>query len=217
MSRLPDAPVGAVPEAGDTAPLSRAVVSEGRRARPRLEFLDGLRGVAALYVMMDHLTAAYIARLPVGLQRATGWMTQGHYAVNVFIVLSGYCLMLPVAAAGTGQLKGGFGAYIQRRARRILPPYYAAIVVSLLVLILTRGTDIGKMRAFAPDVLVSHLLLIHNLRSQWVFQIEAPLWSCFWSVLRSGWRPICFCHAAATWTGPIPGSSGCLRWGWWAP
>ena len=56
-----------------------------------------------------------------------GLFRHGHYAVAVFIVLSGFCLMLPVTRDPNGRLPGGFAAYLGRRARRILPPYYAAL------------------------------------------------------------------------------------------
>src|SRR4051812_41118914 len=65
------------------------------------------------------------------LRRAFGF---GHEAVAIFIVLSGYCLMLPVARRGESQLKGGFGSYLGRRAFRILPPYFAALGLSLLLI-----------------------------------------------------------------------------------
>ena len=51
-----------------------------------------------------------------------------------FIVLSGYSLMIPAARNG-GELVGGFRRYIFRRARRILPPYYAALICSIALIL----------------------------------------------------------------------------------
>ncbi len=102
--------------------------------RLRLDYLDGLRGLAALYVVMHHayygLTAE--ASLPPLAAHLTYWLYLGRSAVDVFIVLSGYCLMLPIIRSG--RLSGGSGGFLRRRARRILPPYYAALGVSLLVI-----------------------------------------------------------------------------------
>jgi len=56
----------------------------------------------------------------------------GHFAVDLFIVLSGFCLMLPVLRNG-GALRGGAGFFFKKRAIRILPPYYAAMGLSLLL------------------------------------------------------------------------------------
>ena len=107
----------------------------GVRPRLRLDFLDGLRGLAALYVLLYHasLRAGVLAAAAPAQPVAKAisvlhfcLLGYGHLAVAVFIVLSGYCLMLPVARTEGAVLPGGALAFIQRRARRILPPYYAA-------------------------------------------------------------------------------------------
>ena len=90
---------------------------------PRVGFLDGLRGLAALYVVLHH---AALLVPPIGL----GWpasvvrflLRHGHYAVTAFLVLSGYGLMHRALAEPGGRLPGGVSAYLARRARRILPP-----------------------------------------------------------------------------------------------
>src|SRR5882672_5264093 len=125
---------------GRPGPASR----DGRRARGvtrsgsprlRLEYLDGLRGIAALYVVLFHSMVGFRGDvLPPALVSALKFMTYGHFSVAVFIVLSGYCLMLPVARSSDGRLSGGFAGYVKRRALRILPPYYAAVSISLLVI-----------------------------------------------------------------------------------
>lgn len=150
-------------------------------SRPlRLEFLDGLRGLAALYVVLFHFTASrYLvdstgARLPLPLplRVVAAVMQYGHYAVAVFIVLSGYSLMLPVVRARNGQLRGGFAGYLKRRAWRILPPYYAALLLSLFCFALARRwQDVSWGAAW------SHLLLVHNLNPDWNMAINIPLWS----------------------------------------
>ncbi|HEX8033216.1 MAG TPA: hypothetical protein VF510_05180, partial [Ktedonobacterales bacterium] len=60
----------------------------------RLVFVDGLRALAALYVVVHH---AWLEIWPVDYNRfpsgslavLTNWMGYGHFAVSVFIVLSG--------------------------------------------------------------------------------------------------------------------------------
>src|SRR4051812_160304 len=109
-----------------------------RKEALRLEYLDGLRAVASLYVVLFHAGVGFLDSerplhgLARNLQRGLSF---GHDAVAVFIVLSGYCLMLPVARAPVaGQLVRGVPNYIARRAWRILPPYFAALVGSLLLI-----------------------------------------------------------------------------------
>jgi GT2 family glycosyltransferase/peptidoglycan/LPS O-acetylase OafA/YrhL len=103
--------------------------------RPRLAYLDGLRALAALFVVFHHAWLTiwpnlFDPRLPA-TGRATVALAFGHFGVAVFIVLSGFCLGLPVARAGG--LGGGARRFFARRARRILPPYYGSVAVSLIL------------------------------------------------------------------------------------
>ena len=65
-----------------------------------LDFLDGLRAIAALYVMSHHawLTVFYADRRPTLLQSSfTYWLNYGHFAVDLFIVLcSLYLIHMPL-------------------------------------------------------------------------------------------------------------------------
>ena len=111
-------------------------------AERRLDHVDGLRGLAALFVVLHHawLTAwpFEYGRAPRGWWRLTNVLAYGHFAVGVFIVVSGFCLMRPVVLSG--RLPRGF---LSRRARRILPPYYAALAFSLLLIWTVLGRDTG--------------------------------------------------------------------------
>ena len=103
-------------------------------SRIRLPYLDGLRGFAALYVVLTHLYGAvrfwsHGAGLPRLVQKALMAFHFGNYMVDVFIVLSGYVLALPVIRASL-TLPGGMLAYLRRRAKRILPPFYAALFLA---------------------------------------------------------------------------------------
>jgi peptidoglycan/LPS O-acetylase OafA/YrhL len=152
---------------------------------PRLDHLDGLRGVAALYVVLFHAGICFVEQpLPAWARAASRLLAFGHEAVAVFIVLSGYCLMLP--AARDGRLSHGTRGYFLRRARRILPPYYAALLGSLALIALvpalrsqapTNTIWDDTHPAFSTGAVASHLLLVHNWFPQWVFRINGPLWS----------------------------------------
>ena len=157
-------------------------------APAHLKYLDGLRGLAALYVVLFHCTQPVSgdwARFPFVVRILGQTLMYGHFAVAIFIVLSGYCLMLPVARSAEGQIRGGFDRYIRRRAKRILPPYYAALCFALLLILLRFGLKrlthhpdpylLAQNFAVAP--LVSHLLLVHNFSPATVFAISSAFWS----------------------------------------
>src|SRR5690348_4264344 len=89
--------------------------------RVRLDFLDGLRGVAAFYVTVHHTVQLYMTDKADPPSRWFGlypYLIMGEYAVVMFIVLSGFCLMLPVARTEDGQLRGAFSGYMRRRMKR---------------------------------------------------------------------------------------------------
>src|SRR4051794_10844197 len=100
---MTDSTISAGPE-----PSVRA--DRGRSPSLQLNFLDGLRGLSAVYMAAYHAflftghTGDAQRRLPV-----IGWfLLYGYLGVPIFIVLSGFVLMLPVVSRGGGfQLPGG--------------------------------------------------------------------------------------------------------------
>jgi peptidoglycan/LPS O-acetylase OafA/YrhL len=157
--------------------------------RIHISHLDGLRGLAALYVVLCH--AYQGTHLPEHGGGVPSWLNHllevisfARLSVAVFIVLSGYCLMMPVVQHADSALRGGLLKYLKRRAKRILPPYYAAGLISLLLIAFVPGMgtirNVGwddSLPAFHWDILVSHLFLIHNLSENWSHKIDYPMWS----------------------------------------
>jgi peptidoglycan/LPS O-acetylase OafA/YrhL len=127
--------------------------SDGRDARPvgvalstvYLPELESLRGLAAVLVLAFHYDSMAMLRaagdwcsLPYALVRG------GHSGVNLFFVLSAFLLSLPFLAAGSGGPPVSLRRYATRRALRILPLYYAIVLVATLV---TASTPAMGMRA----------------------------------------------------------------------
>lgn len=156
--------------------------SPAGESRLRLEFLDGLRGLSALFVLIFHIhhfaCLDRMAELPGWFHHATGWMEFGHYGVVVFIVLSGFCLMMPVARSSDGRLRGGLRQFAARRFRRIGPPYYAALACSLVLSVGLGAVLSGRfVPIFGAGNLATHLLLVHNVDRHWSMSIDPPMWS----------------------------------------
>jgi len=170
----------------------------------RFAHLDGIRGVAALYVAAFHCYQMQLFVSPnMDPSRALLFkvfkpLCMGHYAVTVFIVLSGFCLMLPVARAGGSYvLKDGWYGYMRRRARRILPPFYVAVVLTLALfpiskylwerLAVERGAEVQSALGGAESAVLwpkalFHLLLCNNgvpISNETLvkFSNNTPLWS----------------------------------------
>jgi peptidoglycan/LPS O-acetylase OafA/YrhL len=159
--------------------------------RLHLTHVDGLRAVAALVVFVNHAYAQ--AWYPGHGEYATGILSifayslvAGHLAVSVFIVISGFCLTLPVVDAGDS-LRRGMGDFFKRRARRILPPYYGALALSLLLIATMIGQPSGSLWDVPIQVdrvaVVSHFLLLQDLfgtgKINYVFWSIAVEWHIY--------------------------------------
>lgn len=88
--------------------------------------------------------------------------------------------MLPIVR-GDGTLRGGSIEFFKRRARRILPPYFFSLALSLLLIVCLIGRKTGTTWDVSIPVtlpgLLAHLFLLHDLFGQYSFQIDYPLWS----------------------------------------
>ena len=151
--------------------------------RRRLAGLDGIRGLAALYVVINHVFLRAFPGYPVDHAPFwAGWFIYGRFAVVVFIVLSGFSLAL--APSRHGWRLDGISQFAARRARRILPPYWAALAFSLAVawLILPQP---GHGVPDAKSIVVNGLLVqnIVGARSPnaafWSMAVEAQLYLLF--------------------------------------
>ncbi|MGY4859762.1 acyltransferase family protein [Cryobacterium sp. AP23] len=153
-------------------------------ARLDFAFADGLRAVAALGVALFH---TYVFTGMTGstqiLPDFLAALRLGQSAVPIFIVLSGFVLMLPVARRDDLRFRGGAVQYLKRRTRRIVPPYFAAMILFLLLIwaipLLQQpsGTVWDSKVPVTPWGIVSHFLLLHNLSRETLYQINGPAWS----------------------------------------
>jgi peptidoglycan/LPS O-acetylase OafA/YrhL len=165
---------------------ARAVHADRSAGHRRLGYLDGMRAAASLYVVVFHAVIGFPRGELTGawrlLKRAAAF---GHEAVAVFIVLSGYCLMLPIVRPERALVPFRASEFMLRRAFRILPPYYAAVALSLVLLagidvLGTPGTGTiwdDSLPGFGLAPIGSHLVLVHNWIPNLAFQINGPLWS----------------------------------------
>jgi peptidoglycan/LPS O-acetylase OafA/YrhL len=154
--------------------------SNASAARTYYPHVEGLRGVAALYVFLFHLWQYGIAHagatLTVLLPYTLPWMQFGHFAVSAFIVISGYCLGLPVAQ----RLNVPFDKvrFAKRRARRLGPAYVLALFLSvipfcMMAILLGKHPNFGHIAV----AIAAHLVLIHNWIPALTEYLNGPMWS----------------------------------------
>ncbi|VTR75990.1 acyltransferase family protein [Cellulomonas hominis] len=148
--------------------------------------LTALRGLCALFVVVSHVWFQIwpAAVPPLGYGRApsgalgafTGWLYNGHLAVVVFIVVSGFSLEA-ARLRRAAPLK--IAPFLRRRARRILPAYYAALALSLLVALTLGSARTGSQWDISLPVtvrgVVAHVLLLQDVIDS--TQVNYALWS----------------------------------------
>lgn len=126
-------------------------ITFGRIIAIRLRYIDGLRAIAVLLVVVMH-AAKYSATALGSLHgvalddRLRSFLLNGSHGVDLFFVISGFCLTYPYLSAahehGTGRLD--LVEYLTRRIVRIVPPYYIAVAVfsTLIVVLILNGQAI---------------------------------------------------------------------------
>lgn len=168
----------------DASVSADAALPSAERPKLHLQYIDGFRGLAALYVVVEHAwlqtwpVAAAVGSPSLWMRLLDAFLDYGKFAVTFFIAISGFCLMLPVLRNEGSLDKRRF---FLRRARRILPPYYAALLLSVaLVTAFITNRAQNPYEVALPTTaagLVSHLLLLHNLHALTITQINPPMWS----------------------------------------
>ena len=94
-------------------------------------YVDGLRALAVLGVVLSHAAKYTLSFINGGVPYHL--MYEGAHGVDLFFVISGFCLSFPTLAA----IRRGIGrsfdvaGFFARRIVRIVPPYWIAFVVVL--------------------------------------------------------------------------------------
>lgn len=168
--------------------MESGAVDSGKSKRKRYEFIEGMRGAAALYVVFQHCCTIIDPNfLYLRANASPRWLAEifrffinGHFAVAAFIVLSGFCLKLSLYSRGDGTIKDTKQFFV-RRCRRILPPYYACLALSLVVCKMVTEKQTGQpFQTYLPvtwENTMAHVLMIHNLSRDWMYKINGVLWS----------------------------------------
>ncbi|MFO1127472.1 MAG: acyltransferase [Rhodospirillales bacterium] len=145
----------------------------------RLAFLDSLRGLAALYVVLYHLTV--IPDPDLKLPRwASSWVLYGGSGVTLFFVISAFSLSLTMPnhiASGRPLI-----SFYVHRFFRIAPLFYALIIFSVL----RDFYSFGVLRSWT-EILASVLFYANFVpryanifvSAGWTIGVEMPFYAIF--------------------------------------
>ena len=167
--------------------------------RVRWERVDQLRGLAALAVVVCHLSVSAYLDVPNADGGRWPWLAMllgfGYLGVPLFFVISGFCIHLPYArglARDDGAGAPDWRRFFARRFWRLYPPYLAALVIAL-------GLWWATGEPVPWPAVTTQALLVHPFHTAtfdgvnppaWTLAVEAQLYVAypivFWLTARAG-------------------------------
>lgn len=180
--------------------------------RNKLVFLDGIRGLAALYVVIHHarwvlwegyhegylLHPEHYGASQKVFMYLLSCFRYGHEVVILFFVLSGFVIHLRYskALATDNMSRFDYKYYLVRRTRRIVPPMLLALLLTFvldtigILLKLPIYDGICKYTSIAENLRVDHNMttLFGNL--VFLMKIYVPVWGTngpLWSLAYEWW------------------------------
>lgn len=140
--------------------------------------IDGLRGLAALSVLLFHAWLYTRVDVSAAARETTldYVLHEGRLGLVLFFVLSGFLLWRPFVAAARGRRpRPGTREYLIRRGARVLPAYYLALAGSIALLWGARETP--GVRLPPAELLPHFLVFAQNLHPATVMKLDPPMWT----------------------------------------
>ncbi len=163
--------------------------SAGSTSNPRYPLFDSLRAIAALSVFVFHLPQVF--RMSVD-NPARPYLLELNVGVAVFFLVSGFLLYRPFASARyLGNAAPATLPYAERRALRIFPAYWVALV-GVVILLGSSGEAVTATPVFSAHGIVAYFPLLQvydsntllgGVSAAWTLCVELsfyamlPLWA----------------------------------------
>ncbi len=146
------------------------------RSSGRLACLDGLRGFAAIHIVLCHLDISLGENVHPLINLALAPFRHGLKCVPLMLVLSGFVLTHARIRKGPSP---SFGSYLAGRWRRIGLPYYAAalLYLALTVCVATAGGSTSPIGWLDLRQVVTHFLFVHGFWADTFAGINFPFWT----------------------------------------
>lgn len=176
------------------------MTTTANKPRARYELLDGLRGVAALMVILYHVGECFAT------SARDQWLNHGYLAVDFFFVLSGFVL----GYAYDGRWNKGMttGGFLLRRVIRLQPMVLVAVVLGAISFVIQGcehwdGTSVSMSAVILSFVMAFFMLpalpgTAPEIRGNGeMFPINGPSWSLFFEYIGSIFYAL-FLHRLST-------------------
>ncbi len=155
----------------------RTVDSALLKSKPHFEILDGLRGLAAVVVVIFHFMEIAIA------DYNDNFIAHGYLAVDFFFCLSGFVITYAYDSRLAGM---GLITFIKLRLIRLQPLVIIGSVLGLLTFLFDPFSHLYAVYGFTQTALIfitSVLVIPYPVVSERffnLFNLNAPAWSLFW-------------------------------------
>ncbi|MDD6484994.1 MAG: acyltransferase [Clostridiales bacterium] len=156
--------------------------------------LDGIRAVSLLLIYIFHLwqQSWIFYRVQIGdktLLDLTIWQRYGYIAIDIFFVISGFCLFYPIAREMFGECKHTtWKQFYIKRARRIIPGYYFVLIMLLIFPVFSYGVSASTPPGELLKHYGLHALFLHIYNNStagttagtaWTLGVEAAFYLVF--------------------------------------
>ena len=138
--------------------------------KDRYAFIDNLRAVAIILVVLFHYTYHYESEY---LLRSDNWSLKiakfGWSGVDLFFIVSGYCIAMTITKAHN------FFEFIVRRAARLYPGYLVCGILTLIFYSVFElpGREVGWFVGFMNLIFANYQFLQKKLTS--IYLMHHPL------------------------------------------
>ena len=158
---------------------------------PRLPSLVGLRGVAALAVVISHILNTDPGLVHPGVGSVAWWFSytpvnllwDGDESVLLFFVLSGFVLARPFTRRNQSQ---SYLSYYPRRLLRLYPPLWGGLIFTFLLTLVESRHSIAAATSWTNSHSNFHLSTLQDaLLPRVGTTFDGPLWSLRWEILFS--------------------------------
>ncbi len=147
------------------------------KSKPHFEILDGLRGLAAIVVVVFHFMEIIIADF------SNNFISHGYLAVDFFFCLSGFVITYAYDSRIAGM---GLKTFLKLRLIRLHPLVVIGSILGLLTFLFDPYSNLYAVYGFTGTALLfitSTFLIPYPVVSERyfnLFNLNAPSWSLFW-------------------------------------
>lgn len=139
--------------------------------RQTFVFLDGIRGIAALLVVMTHAPDFFMI-----------WKNHTYLAVDVFFILSGFVIALAYENKLVSK-KLSFFDFVKKRFIRLYPIYFVSLCIAFVLVIFGGYLSETNLLLWTGYSAILTAFFIPRHGGAMMFSLNTPYWSLFYEFI----------------------------------